>query len=89
MRSYHLERRKMVKFAKFNRPDLTPIQIQERARRKRGRIKMLGLPAPLGTPPRRFTAAGEPVFRPTGSGPSTAAGWLIHRPRPQFEKRQK
>lgn len=88
----------MVKFAKFNRTDLTPIQIQERARRKRGRIKMLGKPAPLGTPPRRFTAAGEPVFKPTGSEPATAADFgrltaglprLMRRPRPQFKKRQK
>lgn len=33
----------MTKFAKFNRNDLTPIQIQERARRKRERIKMHGI----------------------------------------------
>lgn len=81
----------MIKFAKFN---MTPIQIQERARRKRERIKMRGMPNSKGTPPRRFTAAGEPAFKPTGPKPATAADFgrlatvLPWRKSP-FEKRQK
>ncbi len=44
---------------------LTKIQIQERARRKRERIKtMFGLPTPHGTRPREHSDTGAPIFKP-------------------------
>lgn len=44
---------------------LTNIQIRERAKRKKNRIKMLyGLPTPQGTKPRAYEPKGEPIFKP-------------------------
>lgn len=40
------------------------IQLQEKARRKRERIKMRGLPTPPGTQPRISSAGSQPVFKP-------------------------
>jgi hypothetical protein len=67
--NYHRGLLKMVKRGKFNRSDLTPTQMQERARRRKQRIKMRGMPNPSGTRPRQFTLTGEPVYRPTVSEP--------------------
>jgi len=51
-------------------PQLTKIQIQNRARRKRNRMR--GLPTPPGTRPREYREAGAPIFKPVplyGVGP--------------------
>jgi hypothetical protein len=49
----------MAKFRKFNRKDLTPIQIRERKRRHMMSDRMLfGMPTPQGTPPRHFSSGG-------------------------------
>lgn len=53
----------MAKFAQFNRKDLTSIQIQERAQRRREMRKMRGLLTPKGTQP-RWPVTGEPVYKP-------------------------
>lgn len=85
------------KSAKFNRTDLSPIQVQERSRRKKQGVKARGMPNPPGTRPRQFTATGEPVFKPAGSAPITVEQLglpgllpvLTPRQRRQFGKKQK
>lgn len=43
---------------------LTKIQLQERDKRKRNRLNMMGLRQPPGTKPREYKPSGKPVFRP-------------------------
>jgi hypothetical protein len=74
---------------RFNgKPDLTSIQLQERARRRRERMKMRGLPAPPGTKPSVFMRTGEPIFKPMAAGPVSVLDmgrltmvlpWLLRR----------
>jgi len=57
----------MAKYHKFNRTDLTPVQIQARAeRRKWGHIVKYGISQPKGTQP-RWPVTGEPLFKPMPS----------------------
>jgi len=48
------------------------IQIQERDRRKRERLKMRGMRQPKGTKPREFRVSGVPAWKPI---------WLGGKPR--------
>lgn len=49
---------------RWNKPPLTPIQRQERKRRRMLMWRMMfGMPTPLGTKPRQYPT-GEPVFKP-------------------------
>lgn len=94
---YHQDRLKMGNHGKFNRIDLTPTQKRERARRKKQRTKMRGMPNPPGTRPRQFTSEGEPVFKSAASAFPTVEQLglpgllpvLTPRQRHQFEKRRK
>lgn len=53
----------MPKFAKFNRTDLTPIQVQERKRRRMMMRRMRGMETPKHAT-QRWPSPGEPVFKP-------------------------
>jgi hypothetical protein len=54
------------------------IQIQERARRKRERIKMRGLPTPPGTKPREPWLPLKPAWQPMAF-PSFDIGSILRR----------
>ena len=58
---------------RFNgKPDLTTIQVQERARRNRRRLSMYGLLTPRGTAPREPDLSGKPIFKVMKSLPVPA-----------------
>lgn len=44
---------------------LTKIQMQERAKRNRNRLKMRGKLMPKGTPPREYRPVAEPAVHPS------------------------
>jgi hypothetical protein len=58
-----------------NRTDLTPIQIENRARRRMLMRRMRGLETPKGTRPRE-AAAHEPIFRPMPA-PGIPSPWEL------------
>lgn len=67
--------------ARFNgKPDLTPIQIQERAKRRMlMRRGMYGMPTPKSTMPRQFKVTGEPIFKPMPlPGPPSPLELMTH-----------
>ena len=55
-------------------PQLTKIQIQERAKRKRSRMR--GLPTPPGTRPMEYRQSGKPIFKPMPRPGELGPGFL-------------
>ncbi len=55
------------------RGELTKIQIMERKRRKRERVKMRGMPTPKGTPPAQYIPVATPWFKPWWGAPAVEA----------------
>lgn len=55
-------------------PQLTKIQIQNRARRKRNRMR--GLPTPHGTRPLEYRQSGKPIFKPMPRPGELSPGFL-------------
>ena len=53
---------------------LTKIQMQERAKRKRNRMR--GLPTPPGTHPREYRPSGTPIFKPMPRPGELSPGFL-------------
>jgi hypothetical protein len=51
---------------------LTKIQRQERAKRERNRLNMMGLRQPPGTPPQQYRPAERATWKPM---PHTMPGW--------------
>ncbi len=55
------------------------IQIQERAKRKRNRLNMMGLRQPPGTKPREYKPSGKPVWKPMPKTPTLGYGDILGR----------